>query len=54
MLFDTSILIDMFNGKRAYQYGSISIITVLEFIRGVESKEKAQRALAMLGKIFLV
>lgn len=53
MLFDTSIVIDMMRKRRPYQYGSISTITLIEFVRGVYEEEMAVK-LVLLKQSFKV
>lgn len=39
-LFDTSILIDMLKGEREFMSGNISIITLIEVLRGVDDEKR--------------
>ena len=53
MLFDTSIVIDMLRKRRPYQYGSISTITLLEYVRGVPESEMLE-TLSLLKQSFQI
>ena len=53
MLFDTSIVIDIMRKRRPYQYGSVSTITLIEFVRGVQEGEMAE-TLVLLRQMFQV
>ena len=50
MLFDTSALIKMFKEKK-FQMGSISIITLIEFLRGIP-KNKRTKTKKLLEETF--
>lgn len=53
MLFDTSVVIDILRKKREYQYGSISVITLIEVVRGTRDIEMAE-VLVLLKQMFQV
>ncbi|MDE1850543.1 MAG: type II toxin-antitoxin system VapC family toxin [Candidatus Micrarchaeota archaeon] len=54
MIFDTSIVIDMLNGKTPYKSGSISVITLLETIRGLKDSERRLRLMEFLKRAFSI
>ena len=41
-LFDTSVVIDMLRGRREFSIGSISVITMLELLRGVGADKRVE------------
>ncbi len=42
MLFDTNIVIDVLHKRREYRYGAISVMTLIEVVRGVSDPEMVE------------
>jgi tRNA(fMet)-specific endonuclease VapC len=52
LIFDTSALIQAIRKKREFEEGSISIITLIEVLRGIEDAEKRERTAELLQRAF--
>ena len=53
MLFDTSVVIDVLRKRRQYEYGAISVVTLLEIVRGIGDGEMAE-VLILLRQLYQV
>ncbi len=52
MIFDTTALIQAIRKKRDFEEGSISIITLIEVLRGIEDAEKREKTAGLLQQAF--
>lgn len=52
MIFDTTALISAIRRGRAFEEGSISIITLIEVLRGIEDEEKRKETANLLEEAF--
>jgi len=53
ILFDTNVLVEMVRERR-YEVGAITIITLIEFLRGIAGSEKRFRAKELLEQSFTI
>ena len=52
MIFDTTALIQAIRKKSRFEEGSISIITLIEVLRGIEDKQKREKTADLLQQSF--
>jgi tRNA(fMet)-specific endonuclease VapC len=52
LIFDTSVLVQRIRDRSEFQEGTISVITLIEFLRGIESEEKRKKSLALIEQTF--
>lgn len=52
--FDTSALIQKITKGEHFEEGSISVITLIEFLRGIEDEKKRNKALALIKESFSI
>lgn len=52
MIFDTTALIQAIRKKTDFEEGSISVITLIEVLRGVENAEKREKTAGLLHEVF--
>ncbi|MHB8566423.1 MAG: type II toxin-antitoxin system VapC family toxin [Nitrososphaerales archaeon] len=52
MIFDTTTLIQTIRNGADFEEGSISVITLIEFLRGIENEEKRKESLALIKESF--
>jgi predicted nucleic acid-binding protein len=52
LIFDTTALIQAIRKNRDFEEGSISIITLIEMLRGIEDAEKREKTAALLQQAF--
>jgi len=54
MIFDTTALVDAIRGKTVFEGGSISIITLIEVLRGIDDTEKRKKMASLIKEAFEV
>ena len=54
MIYDTTALINSIRKGSTFEEGSISVITLIEFLRGIEEDEKRKKAVALVKEAFTV
>ena len=52
MIFDTTALIQAVRKKSSFEEGSISIITLIEVLRGIEDEKKREKTAYLLQQAF--
>lgn len=53
-MFDTTELIHAISGKSSFEEGSISIITLIEVLRGIEDEGKREKTMDLLQDSFQI
>jgi tRNA(fMet)-specific endonuclease VapC len=52
LIFDTTALIQAIRNKEKFEEGSISIITLVEVLRGIEDEERREKMIGLLEETF--
>ena len=52
MIFDTSALIETIRGGTGFEEGAVSIITVIEVLRGIDDEQKCAKMIALIKDAF--
>jgi len=52
LIFDTTALIQTIRKGSEFEEGSISVITLIEFLRGIEDKEKRKKSISLIEETF--
>jgi len=52
LIFDTSALIQSIRRGSGFQEGSISVITLIEVLRGIEDEQKREKTMALIEDAF--
>lgn len=52
MIYDTTALIQTIRKGEDFDEGSISVITMIEFLRGIDNEEKRRKSIALIEESF--